>query len=74
MSALTWFGMAAVSSMLLFYWLEPRSARFTLWFAFGCLVSSAYGWLSGTWPFGVVELVWAAVAIHRWWHRRHPRS
>ena len=57
-----------------FYWLEPRSARFTLWFGVGCLASSAYGWLSGTWPFGVVELVWAAVAIHRWWHRRRPSS
>jgi len=39
---------------------RTRSARFTLWFGVACLVSSAYGWLSGIWPFGVVELVWAA--------------
>jgi ubiquinone/menaquinone biosynthesis C-methylase UbiE len=26
----------------------------------------AYGFAAGTWPFGVVELIWAAVALHRW--------
>jgi hypothetical protein len=35
-------------------------------FAAGCLLSSAYGFLSGAWPFGVVELVWAGVAIWRY--------
>jgi hypothetical protein len=29
-----------------------------------------YGWLAGTWPFGVVEGVWALVALRRWWVRR----
>lgn len=63
------FGAAAVTTMLVFYWLEPRSSWFTLCFAAGCAASSAYGWMSGTWPFGVVEGVWAVVALLRWRHQ-----
>ncbi len=33
----------------------------------GC--NAAYGFLQGAWPFGVVELVWSAVALRRWWSR-----
>jgi len=29
-----------------------------------------YGWLAGTWPFGVVEGVWALVAFRRWIRHR----
>ena len=29
-------------------------------------MSGAYGFLAGTWPFGVVELVWAFVAVSRY--------
>jgi hypothetical protein len=66
---LTAFGALAVTSMLLFYALEDRDARFVLAFAGACLASSAYGFLQGAWPFGVVELVWSVVALRRWWHR-----
>jgi hypothetical protein len=52
--------------MMVMYALEPRHPRFVLAFAFGCVLSSAYGFLAGTWPFGVVELVWAAVAVNRY--------
>src|SRR5262249_2876959 len=31
-----------------------------------CAASSAYGFLVGAWPFGVVEAVWTGVAIRRW--------
>ena len=41
------------------------SASF-LAFACGCLLSSAYGFLAGAWPFGVVELAWAGIALHRY--------
>jgi hypothetical protein len=34
-------------------------------FALGCLLSSAYGFLAGAWPFGVVEIVWSFVAWRR---------
>ena len=66
MDALTVFGLAAVGSMLLFYALEPRRAAFVLAFALACAASSVYGFAVGAWPFGVVEVVWAAVAVRRW--------
>lgn len=66
MSPLTAFGAVAVTAMMIFYWLDERSPACTLAFAFACLASSAYGWLAGTWPFGVVEAVWALVAFRRW--------
>lgn len=62
---LTLFGAAAVTFMMLMYALERRGQRFILAFACGCLLSSAYGFLAGTWPFGVVEAIWAAIAVHR---------
>jgi hypothetical protein len=74
MSALTLFGLVAVTTMMLFYWLEDRWTGFTLAFAGACLASSAYGWLAGTWPFGLVEMVWAIVAVVRWYRRRSPRT
>lgn len=62
---LTAFGATAVTVMMLMYALEPRHRAFILAFAGGCVLSSAYGFLSATWPFGVVEAVWALVAVHR---------
>ena len=70
MDALTLFGALAVTAMLVFYTLEPRSPVFVLAFALACLASSTYGFLQGAWPFGVVELIWSAVALRRWWRRR----
>ncbi|MEX2246297.1 MAG: hypothetical protein WEC75_06390 [Dehalococcoidia bacterium] len=70
MSALTLYGVVAVGSMLLFYALEARSAVFVLAFAAACLASAAYGFLQGAWPFGVIEIVWAGVALGRWRSRR----
>jgi hypothetical protein len=67
---LTLFGALAVSAMLAFYALEARSAWFVPAFAGACLASSAYGFLQGAWPFGVVELVWSVVALRRWLVRR----
>jgi hypothetical protein len=63
---LTAFGVAALSFMLLMYALERRGSRFVLAFAGGCVLSSAYGFLAGTWPFGVVEAIWAVIALRRW--------
>ena len=70
MDALTTFGALSVAAMLLFYALEERSPWFVLAFAAACLASSAYGFLQGAWPFGVVELIWSGVAVRRWWDRR----
>jgi hypothetical protein len=63
---LTVFGAGAVTFMMLMYALERRRRGFILAFAAGCLLSSAYGLLAGTWPFGVVELIWAAIAVHKY--------
>jgi hypothetical protein len=67
MDSLTAFGLFAVTAMLLCYALEDRSPWFVLAFAGSCALGSVYGFLQGAWPFGVVEAVWAVVAIHRWW-------
>ena len=45
---------------------------FVLLFAGACLASGVYGVAAGAWPFGVVESVWAVVALLRW--RRRVRS
>ncbi len=66
---LTLFGAVAVTAMMVFYALERRSRIFVLLFAGACLAASAYGFLQGAWPFGVVELVWSGVALRRWWLR-----
>jgi hypothetical protein len=63
---LTAFGVAALTFMMLMYALERRGPRFVLAFACGCLLASVYGFLAGTWPFGVVELIWAAIALRRY--------
>jgi len=67
MSVLTLFGLIAVSLMLVFYALERRSRWYTLAFAGACALGSAYGFLQGAWPFGLVEAVWSIVAVRRWW-------
>jgi hypothetical protein len=65
--ALTVFGVVALTFMMVMYALERRHRGFVAAFAVGCLLSSGYGFLSGAWPFGVVELVWTGVALRRFW-------
>jgi hypothetical protein len=69
---LSLFGLFAVALMLVFYALEERSRWFILAFAGACGLGSIYGFLQGAWPFGIVEAIWAVVAVHRWW--RHGRD
>lgn len=66
MDGLTLFGLVAVTAMLVFYALERRSRWYILAFAGACVMGSAYGFLQGAWPFGVVEAIWAVVAVNRW--------
>jgi len=66
MSTLTLFGLFAVTAMLVCYAFEDRSPRFILAFAAACALGSIYGFLQGAWPFGLVEAVWALVAVRRW--------
>jgi hypothetical protein len=62
---LTTFGATALTFMMVMYALERRHAGFVLAFACGCVLASLYGFLSGAWPFGVVEAIWAVVALYR---------
>jgi hypothetical protein len=66
---LTALGLLSVAAMLVFYALEDRNPAYILAFAGACALASIYGFLQGAWPFGVVEAVWALVALHRWWKR-----
>jgi hypothetical protein len=51
-TALSGFGLFAVTAMLIAY-----------------ALSSLYGFLRGAWPFGLVEAVWALVALRKWSRR-----
>jgi hypothetical protein len=64
--AVTIYGVVAVTFMMTMYALESRSRHFIVLFALGCALSSSYGFLAGTWPFGVVEGVWTFVALRRY--------
>ena len=67
MSRLSWFGLLAVTAMLVAYAFEHRSPWFILAFSGACALGSVYGFLQGAWPFGLVEAVWSLVALRRWW-------
>ena len=67
MTALSVFGLFAVTAMLVCYACEHRSHWFVLAFAVSCAMGSTYGFLQGAWPFGLVEAVWSVVACRRWW-------
>jgi hypothetical protein len=70
-NGLTLFGLFAVTAMLVTYALERRSAWYILAFAASCALGSAYGFLQGAWPFGVVEAIWSVVALRRWYLAIH---
>ncbi len=68
--ALSLFGLLAVTAMLVAYALEDRSHWFIIAFAGACALGSVYGFLQGAWPFGLVEAIWAGVALRRWYVRQ----
>lgn len=65
MDWITAFGVVGLTFMMVMYALERRGRGFILAFAIGCVLSSAYGFLSGAWPFGIVEAIWCVVALRR---------
>ena len=62
----TAYGVLALTFMMVMYAFEDRDRKFVLGFAFGCALSSTYGFLAGTWPFGVVEAIWCVIAVRRY--------
>lgn len=71
---LTLFGLFAVTAMLVCYALEDRSPWFIFGFAIACALGSAYGFLQGAWPFGLVEAIWALVALRRWFAKQRAAA
>ena len=75
LDGLTLFGLLSLSAMLVFYAFEHRSHWYVLEMAGACIAASIYGFLQGAWPFGVLELIWAAVAFKRWLSlRQRPQA
>ena len=73
-AALTIFGVLALTFMMAMYALERRHPRYVLAFACGCALASSYGFASGAWPFGVVEAIWALVALRRFQRGDDPHD
>jgi hypothetical protein len=74
MSWVTLYGVAALTFMMVMYWLEHRGPGFILGFALGCLLSSIYGFLAGAWPFGALEAIWCLIAVRRYVTKRAGRG
>jgi hypothetical protein len=68
LTPLSLFGLFSVTACLVCYALEKRHRAFILLFAVTCAMSSVYGFLQGAWPFGLVEIAWTVIALHRWRH------
>ncbi len=66
MKPVTIYGVVVLVFMMSAYGLESRGRRYVLAFALGCALSSSYGFLSGAWPFGVVEAAWSLLALRRY--------
>jgi hypothetical protein len=62
----TIFGVVVLSFMMVMYALEQRHPRLVIAFAGGCFLSSVYGFVSGAWPFGVIEAIWGTIALRRY--------
>lgn len=63
---ITVFGVVALTFMMAMYALEQRGSAYIAAFAAGCALSSTYGFLSGAWPFGIVEAIWCVIALRRY--------
>jgi hypothetical protein len=70
---ITLFGSLAVATMVLAYWLEPRSRWFVLLFAVGCAATSTYSALVAAYPITVIEAIWSVIALRRFF-RRHQQE
>jgi hypothetical protein len=70
----TIYGVLALTFMMAMYALEQRDELFIAAFAVGCALSSVYGFVSGAWPFGVVEAIWCVIAFKRYRTVRTPRA
>ena len=63
--AVTAFGTALTFMMIMYAPSDAITGSFSASVS-GCLLSAAYGFLAGAWPFGIVELIRSGVALPRW--------
>lgn len=68
------YGALVLAIMMVFYAFEGRNPRFTLYFAVTCVFSSAYGFLSGAWPFGVIEIIWTVISLRRYFNLKNGKN
>ena len=73
LSILNILGAIDLAVMMAFYALEPKSRTYTHLFGLTCIGSSTYGFLSGTWPFGVIEAVWTVIALRKYLKLRNGK-
>ena len=71
---ITVFGSVAVSIMFLAYWLERRSKWMVLIFAVASALTSVYSGLVDAYPITVIEALWAAVALQRFYRRNREEK
>ena len=66
LSLLNIYGIVVLLAMLYFYLREVRGSFYTLLFALSCVASSVYGFLAGTWPFGIIEFIWFVFSFRKY--------
>lgn len=66
LSPLNVYGSVVLLLMMLFYVMENKAPVYTLLFGIMSIGTSSYGFLAGTWPFGVIEAVWAIFALNKY--------
>jgi hypothetical protein len=60
------YGALVLVIMMVFYFRESRGSVYTLLFGITCFFSSSCGFLSGAWPFGVIELAWGLMTLRKY--------
>ena len=60
------WGFASVGVMATAYALEARARAWVLVFAAASVSAAGYAVAIESWPFAIVEGVWAAIAFRRW--------
>ncbi|WP_226820121.1 hypothetical protein [Acidithiobacillus ferrooxidans] len=46
---------------------DATADELELAFSVSCRGTSIYGFLAGTWPFGVVEFIWCLLVLRKWY-------
>jgi len=74
MDVLMVFGFLSMFMALVFF-IHHRQSRGAMMGLVVCLLAtSAYGFLQGAWPVGIMQLVWAIAMLRGWYRRPAPRQ